>query len=760
MSLSLWSPNTLQQCMNASGGLVLESYALEANSITGNELLSLDDVHYRILGLNAVQKGKIHAFIEAVQTEQSKQFQPAGINLAPNLHNHPHYAEAINVPKLPQYQEWTEKILIAEGFYSDEIQQCVNIDESGANFIGLMPQRGSDEPVPDILSEYHPPARLSSISHLLELGDSPRDEQLLTGWVCKVADGFQARLQKTQYSDPSSAGYREKIQKYGLDTWKGTCLFTNLYYDHRIASFMVYRVRGISADFNLNTDFILVAGVGNGRDVPARVRVQNFNSLLDLKEHLQVIDSSNPIIQHADTSFLMESLWLFNIGHAVFDSWYPAFTSVVKFGRHKNPIRCITQETYDENDKFIKSYHRNEQVFGVLAGLGHLSKSALNEEGFQVFNEVIVGSASTAAKMDRNVNGTLGGGREFGVSKKMRDLMWKNLNLSYRTAGEHGLPYKVILISNKRYQLMGIDLMEELSKHLQEDPRLSDFSFQFIDWSPHSEHHDPYAHPGDFVDHMHVIHDTDIHVSGPGTGAMYQTFLPDNAVNINMGEGHGGHFFPSFMEEYMGEGSPYIRSLYFDPRYKFTHDHDNYDRNQDTTQDPPMHGYLHIVHLLFQAKRILDENLIPAPVGANLSPIGQVYKAYSIWSARGHNVSQQQLTRLPSLRLLRIEASCGNHFPEEFLFCRIEGVRDGNNGKLECTESEWNFCLLNALEASFDRTYPNAYLGRDSSDKGAGYFETHGKLHLGSPSNASCVAPQHTVIERWKDWGGQGWQCS
>jgi hypothetical protein len=61
----------------------------------------------------------------------------------------------------------------------------------------------------------------------------------------------------------------------------------------------------------------------------------------------------------------------------------------------------------------------------------------------------------------------------------------------------------------------------------------------------------------------------DIHVTAPGTGQMYQTFLPDGSVVINLGgvswlrEGDRTIQFTHFMEQYLVAGAPYLKGLYY-----------------------------------------------------------------------------------------------------------------------------------------------------------------------------------------------------
>ena len=60
-----------------------------------------------------------------------------------------------------------------------------------------------------------------------------------------------------------------------------------------------------------------------------------------------------------------------------------------------------------------------------------------------------------------------------------------------------------------------------------------------------------------------------IHLSGPGTGQMYQTFLADGAVHINLGGIRPAEHtmvegaYTSFLEQYMTSGTPYIKGLYY-----------------------------------------------------------------------------------------------------------------------------------------------------------------------------------------------------
>ena len=68
---------------------------------------------------------------------------------------------------------------------------------------------------------------------------------------------------------------------------------------------------------------------------------------------------------------------------------------------------------------------------------------------------------------------------------------------------------------------------------------------------------------------IRLVQQMDIHISALGTGQMYQTFLSDGSVHINLGSLKSEGFekteqaFTSFGEQYMASGIPYIKGFYY-----------------------------------------------------------------------------------------------------------------------------------------------------------------------------------------------------
>merc|ERR1711862_522354 len=103
-----------------------------------------------------------------------------------------------------------------------------------------------------------------------------------------------------------------------------------------------------------------------------------------------------------------------------------------------------------------------------------------------------------------------------------------------------------------------------------------------------------------------------VHVSSIGTSQIYQTFLRDGAVHVNLGfvERERQKPFPLFMEQYMAEGAPYLRALYYNSAKRICGLH-----------------RVEVVTLLEQAVNLWQGGFaIPAPRGANLSPEGRLFQ--------------------------------------------------------------------------------------------------------------------------------------
>jgi hypothetical protein len=107
----------------------------------------------------------------------------------------------------------------------------------------------------------------------------------------------------------------------------------------------------------------------------------------------------------------------------------------------------------------------------------------------------------------------------------------------------------------------------------------------------------------------------DIHITGPGTGQMYQTFLSDGSVTINLG-GMNPYkkettpiAYPSFLEQYVTSSIPYIKGLY----YPINKRRDGIKR-------------IEVVKLIKEAAQLIMQGFsIPVNPKNNLAPDGKVF---------------------------------------------------------------------------------------------------------------------------------------
>ena len=75
---------------------------------------------------------------------------------------------------------------------------------------------------------------------------------------------------------------------------------------------------------------------------------------------------------------------------------------------------------------------------------------------------------------------------------------------------------------------------------------------------------------GMFKAHLEMVSQSDVYVSGPGTGLMYHGFLPDGSVTVYLGnvEDREGERWVQYWEQYIGHSVPWMRSIFYPPRLR------------------------------------------------------------------------------------------------------------------------------------------------------------------------------------------------
>ena len=163
-------------------------------------------------------------------------------------------------------------------------------------------------------------------------------------------------------------------------------------------------------------------------------------------------------------------------------------------------------------------------------------------------------------------------------------------------------------------------------------------------------------------------------ISGPGTTMMYQQFLRDGSVVVNLGGNKG------YMDEFIAEGASYLRALY---------------------ARMPLHDALHggvvVRELAMQARDLVFKGggfAMPTPCGLNLSPTATMLKTYA-------HLIHPDIDPLTPLTHIEGMACVGMSFMDSFTFTKSPLAEQY---KKTCQPT--NPCLMNALGEDYNHQDP------------------------------------------------------
>jgi hypothetical protein len=370
-----------------------------------------------------------------------------------------------------------------------------------------------------------------------------------------------------------------------------SCLYKNLYYVN--STFMILTVKGrYLPPYSVRTNaFILY-------DITPNKRV--FDTYFDLEKFVRTIIS--PMVIPCVTLHFRQ-FWHKNIGHALFDGLYPAYVALIRFPpRHLHPFRILA-DLENCNDCW------SEDIYNRFGGLGMIKQSVLNQMAvgrWFLFDELVMGSGTMCQRCNQP-NLQLAGGVELDASRLFRDRMYQQHGLMppavrHKLSSEGRIPHTVLqayIIDNKRFNDNDRkeinDAMNEiniyansyLNKTIDTTTKLQlplirvtylyynhvktpNLNLLHVNATLIDSRSPTYELiESNFVAQLKIVQRMDIHVTGPGTGQMYQTFLSDGSVNINLGGiseealKNTGQFYTSYMEQHMTSGTPYIKGLYY-----------------------------------------------------------------------------------------------------------------------------------------------------------------------------------------------------
>ncbi|CAF3687979.1 unnamed protein product [Rotaria sp. Silwood1] len=370
-----------------------------------------------------------------------------------------------------------------------------------------------------------------------------------------------------------------------------SCLYHNLYYVNN--EFMILTVKGrYLPTYSVRADAIATWHITPNKRV--------FDSYSDLEKFVRTI--IDPRIIPSVTLYFSQP-WHFSIGHALFDGLYPAYVALIRFPpRHLYSFRILAG-LEDCNDCW------SEDIYSRFGGLGILKQSVLDKmskENWFMFEELVMGSGTMCARCTQP-NLQLPGGVELDASRLFRDRMYQQHGVirpvvRRKSSSERRTSHDLLLayiIDNKRYtnddRKEITDAINEinnytnsyLNKTTSNTTKLQwplvHISYLFYDKVRGQNRNSTQINPtpmdsrspiyelieNNFIAQLKILRQMDIHISGPGTGQMYQTFLPDGSVHINLGGilqvelKNTSKGYASYLDQYMTSGTPYIKGLYY-----------------------------------------------------------------------------------------------------------------------------------------------------------------------------------------------------
>ncbi|CAF1283341.1 unnamed protein product [Rotaria sordida] len=328
--------------------------------------------------------------------------------------------------------------------------------------------------------------------------------------------------------------------------------------------------------------------------------IQEFDSYLELEKFVR--NSADPIVISGVTLFFSFP-WIGNVGHTLFDGLYPAYAAIIPFPpRQLYPFRLLC--AIDECQTC-----RDEDIFNRFAGLGIIKQYILNDMSngsWFVFDEFVMGGGMMCQRCTQP-NLQLPGGVELDGSRLFRNRMYSQHGVILPVQREkHSAEgrkrhdtLRAYVINNKRFTKTDRKeinaAIDEINNYTIAHQNENISTINKLDWPLVKVSYIDYgsikgqkkkssrfnATPIDarlptyelietyFTAQLRLLRTMDIHIIGPGTGAMYQTFLSDGSVVINVGgliplrSEDQNITYTGYMEQYMASGAPYLKALYY-----------------------------------------------------------------------------------------------------------------------------------------------------------------------------------------------------
>jgi hypothetical protein len=484
-----------------------------------------------------------------------------------------------------------------------------------------------------------------------------------------------------------------------------SCLYKNLYYTNR--TFWIFTTKKITYPLpNVRIGAWVLKELS-----PSRHRFYSYAALDEFIRH-----KVNPVVIPNLTLYFHQP-WLSNIGHALFDGLYPAYVALIRFPpRHLQPFRIMLSTFNNYRNPF------SEDVYNRFAGLGTINVSTIEDMSvgkWVVFEELVMGSGSLCQRC-LQPNLQLPGGIELNGSRLFRDRMYQQHGLALPISRQNHSaerrdaqrPLKAYVIDNKRFTSQDrIEInaaIDEINRytdtHLDQTvdnqtklhwplvyvsyisyPLITVRNDGFLQLNASEIEMKTSSNNSKMMGHLRLLQDMNIHISGPGTGQMYQTFLSDGSVNINLGglsyikQSITRENYTSFLEQYMTSGTPYIKGLYYPIN----------ERTKGIKKEI-------LIKLIREAAQlILNGFSIPVNPKDNLAPDGQLFIEMC--------KLDKKFCRAVTDRWREENSWCIDTWPEDIVYengvWSLQGIRTDDGKNLTCP---YNQTLLHQLRQNYN----------------------------------------------------------
>lgn len=272
-------------------------------------------------------------------------------------------------------------------------------------------------------------------------------------------------------------------------------------------------------------------------------------------------ESVPEVINSIELAALSDCLWYGNIGHALWDGIYPIYLALCKFNLENESFDYLTTEMSNHN---TIAYSAIKTFIG-----GNIYQYDSLDMPVTHIKKLVAGTGSAGNVVMRPDYTTYG--NKYDALNKFKNRMYERHFVKCKSKNEE---VNIIWIDNKRYTQNERIVIQRIIEERGD--------IKYVSYPDYKT----------FTDHLSLIGNTDIQITGPGTAMIYIPFLRFGGVNVNLGYMehtqkntarpniyidsciNDNYQFPGYMEQSLCNACHWTSSLYYD---RYTHNELEYN---------------------------------------------------------------------------------------------------------------------------------------------------------------------------------------